>query len=212
MPAKRILLLGSTGGTGRELLAQALEKGLEVTALVRDPTKLPAVSGSVTVITGDILQDPSMLEEATRGQDAVVSALGVGQSFKPGGLITQAAPAVVSAMRHNGVRRLVFTSAFGVGPTWSDTPVLPRLVIRTLLRQIYADKAAGEAEILASPLDWTIVYPASLTHGPRTDRVRVGEHLPLRGFPRVSRADVAAVVLRLLDDPSAIHKSLLVAN
>ncbi len=90
--------------------------------------------------------------------------------------------------------------------------MIPRVLMRTLLRRVYADKAAGEAAIFASPLAWTVVYPAGLTNGPRTDRARVGEHLRLKGFPRVSRADLAAVMLRLLDDASVIRKALLVAS
>ena len=210
MPVRRILILGATGGTGRELVEQALAAGHEVTAFVRDPSKLPP--GRVRPVAGDIVRDSTKLDDAMRGQDAVVSALGVGQSFKPAGLIAQAAPQIVGAMQRAGVRRLIFTSAFGIGPTWPDTPLLPRLFMRTLLRQVYADKTAGEAVIVQSPLDWTIVYPAGLTNGPRTGRARVAEHLPLRGFPTVSRSDVAAVVLRLIEDGATIRKSLLVAS
>jgi len=161
---------------------------------------------------GDVIQDPATLNDAVRGQDAVISSLGVGQSFNPAGLIARAAPRIVDAMQRAGVRRLVFTSAFGVGPTWPDTPLLPRLFIRTLLRRVYADKTAGEAAIRQSPLDWTIVYPTGLTNNPRTGHARVGEHLPLRGFPSVSRSDVAAVMLRVIDDDTTIRKSLLIAS
>jgi len=210
MQTRRLLILGATGGTGRELVEQALTAGHEVTAFVRDPASRPA--GPVRTVTGDIVRDATRLDEAMRGQDAVISALGVGQSLKPAGLIAQAAPLVVQAMQRAGVRRLIFTSAFGVGPTWPDTPLLPRLFIRTLLRQVYADKAAGEAAILRSSLDWTIVYPTGLTDGPRTDRVRVAEHLPLRGFPKVSRSDVAALALRIIDDTAVLRKSLLVST
>jgi putative NADH-flavin reductase len=202
--------LGATGATGRALVEQALAAGHEVTAYVRDSTKLPP--GPVRTVTGDFLLNSATLDDAMRGQDAVISALGVGQSFKPGGLIERAAPRIVDAMQSANVRRLVFTSAFGVGPTWPDTPLLPRLFMRTLLRRIYADKEAGEAAIRQSTVDWTIVYPAGLTAGPRTDRARVGEHLPLRGFPTVSRADVAAVLLRVIEDRATIRSSLLVAS
>jgi uncharacterized protein YbjT (DUF2867 family) len=209
---RRILLLGATGGTGEQVLAQAAESRLEVTVLVRDASKLPTAFRPTNIVTGDLLQDPSALDAAVAGQDGVISTLGVGQSFKSGGLIARAAPALVAAMERQGVRRLVFTSGFGVGPTWSATPLIPRLFIRTLLRDVYADKAAGEAAIRDSSLDWTLVYPVGLSNGPRTDRCRVAEHLALSGFPRVARANVAAVLLRVLDDPAATRKALLVAE
>lgn len=212
MAVRRILVLGATGGTGRHVVEQALPADLEVTALVRDADKLPAPDRRLRVVSGDIRTDSPTVRAAFEGQDAVVSALGVGKSFKSHGLMAQAVPLIVSAMREHRVGRLVFTSAFGVGPTWQDTPLVPRLFMRTLLRDVYADKEAGEQTIRNSDLDWTIVYPAGLTDGPRTGSARVGERLKLSGFPRVSRADVAAVLLQQLDDRRFAGKGILVAN
>jgi len=212
MAVRRVLVLGATGGTGRCVVEQAVAMGLEVTGLVRTPATLPVTSRSLRVVTGDIRTDSQMVRGAYAGQDAVISALGVGQSFKSAGLIAQAAPLIVAAMREQGVRRLVFTSAFGVGPTWQDTPLVPRLFVKTLLRDVYADKAAGEKIIKDSGLDWTIVYPAGLTNGRPTGAARIGERLRLSGFPRVSRADVAAVLLQQLDDPRFVGKGILVAD
>jgi uncharacterized protein YbjT (DUF2867 family) len=212
MSVRRILVLGATGGTGRHVVEQAAAMDLEVTALVRNPDKLPATRRAVRVVTGDIRTDSPTLRSAYVGQDAVISTIGVGQSFKSGGLIAQAAPLIVGAMREHGVRRLVFTSAFGVGATWQDTPLIPRLFVKTLLRDVYADKAAGEQIIRNSGLDWTIVYPTGLTNGPRTETARVGERLSLSGFPRVSRADVAAALLRQLDDRSFVGTGILVSS
>lgn len=209
---RRILVLGATGRTGLHVVAQAVAMGCEVTALVRSPDRLTAAARPSRVVVGDIRDDSEAVREAFAGQHAVVSALGAGQSFKSGGLIAQAAPVIVAAMREHGVRRLVFTSAFGVGPTWHDIPVLPRLFAKTLLRDVYADKLAGEHVIKSSDLEWTIVYPAGLTDGPATGTARVGERLPMSGFPRVSRADVAAVLLQQLDDRRFVGKGILVAN
>ncbi|MGE3507660.1 MAG: NAD(P)-dependent oxidoreductase [Vicinamibacterales bacterium] len=212
MAVRKVFVLGATGGTGRHVVAQAVALGLEVTVLVRDPAKLPVTDRAVRVVTGDIRADSAVVRAAFGNQDAVISALGGGQSFQSAGLIAQAAPLIVAAMREQGVRRLVFTSAFGVGPTWQDTPLLPRIFVKTFLRDIYADKAAGEQAIKASALDWTIVYPVGLTNGPRTGTVRVGERLTLSALPRVSRADVAAVLVQQLDDPRFIRKGIIVAN
>lgn len=209
---RRILILGATGGTGRQVVEQAAVMGLDLTVLVRTPGKLPATDRQVRVVTGDICTDSPTVRNAFANQDAVISALGVGQSFTSGGLIAQAAPVIVGAMREQGVQRLVFTSAFGSGATWQDTPLVPRLFMRTLLRDVYADKAAGEQVIKNSGLDWTIVYPTGLTDGPRTETARLGERLTLSGFPRVSRADVAAALLRQLDDMNFVRKGVLVSS
>jgi putative NADH-flavin reductase len=211
-PVRRILVLGATGGTGRHVVAQAAALGLEVTALVRTAQKFDASGGAVRIVSGDICLDSPTVRGAFAGPDAVISTLGVGRSFTSGGLIARAAPVIAGAMRDHGMRRLVFTSAFGVGPTWRDTPLLPRLFIKTMLRDVYADKAGGEDVITHSGLDWTIVYPTGLTDGPQTSAPRVGERLRLSGFPRVSRADVAATLLRQLDDRSFVGKGILVSS
>jgi putative NADH-flavin reductase len=212
MTGQTILVIGATGGIGRAVLEQAEAAGLSVTVLVRDPSRLPPSSRLARVVTGDLLETPGVLDQAIPGHAVVISALGVGKSFASGRLISRSAPAIVAAMRQHGVRRLIFTSAFGVGATRRDTPLLPRLFIATLLRDIYADKHAGEQAILQSELDWTIVYPVGLTDGPKTGKYRVGERLPLKGFPTIARADVADFMLRQADDRRFIRKGVLIAS
>ena len=87
-------------------------------------------------------------------------------------------PRVIRAMTEYGVRRLVFTSGFGVGETFRDVPLGPRLFVRTLLRDVY----------------------------------RVGVRLPLRGFPTISRADVAHFLLSQVADRSFIHQGVLLSS
>jgi uncharacterized protein YbjT (DUF2867 family) len=208
----RILVLGATGLTGTQIVRQALAKGLEVTALVRDPRRLEA-KPALRVIAGDTVRDPESLHTAVSGQDAVVSALGVGKSFSPNGLIERSMRHLVAAMEAERVKRLVFVSAFGVGETWRDTPLVPRLFIRTLLRRVYEDKRAGEAILRRSGLEWTLVCPTGLTTKPGVrPNYRYGERLDLRGFPTVSREDVADFVLRQLTDRTFLHKEVLVST
>ena len=212
MATTKLLVLGASGGTGREVVAQALRQGREVTAFVRDSGRLPVTGERLRVVTGDVTADHPALADAVRGQDAVISALGRGNSLKSGGLIGRSAPLVVGAMQRAGVRRLVFTSAYGVGDTWRDVPAVPRLVMRLFMRDLASDKQAGEVAITASDLDWTLVYPVTLTNGPATGRIRAGERLAMSGFPRISRADVAAFLLAQLDDRSYVRKHVLISG
>lgn len=207
----KLLILGATGGTGQHLLDQALAAGHDVTVLARDRSKLKAATARLRVVEGSVT-DGTVLNDAARGQGAVLSAIGRGHSFKPEALIQRSVPSILAAMQANGVRRLVFTSAFGVGDAIRDLPLLPALFARTLLRGIYADKAIGEALIRGSAVDWTIVQPAQLTNGPLTGNYRTGERLELRGMPSVSRADVAHCILGQLGKPDSIRKTLLVAS
>lgn len=212
MSGLNILVLGATGGVGREVVKQALADNHNVTALVRDARRLPLVSDRLQVVQGDVTSEGPTLSDIVRGQDAVISALGIGKSFAPHGLIERSALLVVRAMERHGVARLIHTSAFGVGTTYADIPMMPRLFVRTLLRRVYRDKLKGDEGIQRSDLDWTIVYPAGLTDGPRTGRYRVGEHLALRGFPTVSRADVAEFLLRQVVDRTYVRKGVLIAS
>jgi putative NADH-flavin reductase len=208
----KVLVLGATGGTGQEVASQALEKGHLVTAFVRDPSRLKFSADRLRVLTGTVTGDGAPLATAIRGQDVVISALGRGKSLKSEDLMAQSMPAIVRAMENEGVRRLIFTSAYGVGVTWRDVPPLGKIVIKVFLRNLYADKLVGEAELQRSVLDWTLVYPVQLTNGPRTGRYRFGERLELHGLPRVSRADVADFILTQVDDWTYVRKGVIVSN
>ena len=121
-------------------------------------------------------------------------------------------PRIVRAMEDHGIRRLIFTSAFGVGDTRRDVPLVPRIFIRLLLQDIYRDKELGEATLRASGLDWTLVYPAGLVDGPATGQCRAGERLSLSGFPRIARADVADFLLTQIDDTTYVRKGVLISS
>jgi uncharacterized protein YbjT (DUF2867 family) len=84
--------------------------------------------------------------------------------------------------------------------------------MRLLFGDLYRDKAAGEDVVRRSGLDWTLVYPVTLTNGPQTRRYRTGERLKLRGMPRISRADVAHFLVGLVDDTALVGKEVLVSG
>jgi putative NADH-flavin reductase len=200
------LILGATGGTGRKLVEQALEGGHEVTAFVRSIPRLPVGHPRLRPVEGSLPGDVQALAVAMRGQDAVISALGRGSSFKSEGLIGGSVPLILAAMRDLGVRRLILTSAIGVGRAFRDAPAITKLMIRLLLKDIYADKAVGEELIGESDLDWTIVQPSLLTNGGLTGKYQAGEKLHPAGIPKISRADTAHYLLSALGDPSSVRK------
>ena len=209
---RKLLVLGATGGTGQQVISRALRQGHEVTALVRTPQRLTITHDRLRVLAGSVTDDSQALADAVRDQAAVISTLGVGRTFKSGGLITQSMPRIVRAMTGEGIRRLIFTSAFGVGDTRRDVPLAPRIFIRLLLQDIYRDKELAEEMLRASGLDWTLVYPTGLIDAPATGRCRAGERLSLRGFPRIARADVADFLLTQVDDTTYVRKGVLISS
>ena len=113
----KLLVLGATGLTGKQVVSQALEAGHELTVLVRDRARLGAASPSLRVVDGD-MENGEALGEAMRGQHAVISAIGRGKSFNSLHLIERSVPGILAAMQTHGVTRLLFTSALGVGDTY----------------------------------------------------------------------------------------------
>jgi putative NADH-flavin reductase len=207
----KLLVLGASGGTGRELVRQALELGHEVTAFVRNPQKLPITHARLRLAIGDVLTHPTAVDEAVRGQEVVVSSLGVRRPL-PGGLFSRSMPTIVSAMQRHAVKRLIVVSSFGVGETARGASLLQRFMYRVLLGEIYADKLASEDFLIRSDLDWTIVYPVLLTNGPRTGRYRTGERLPMRGVAKIARADVAHLIVTQLVQGAFIRQRVVISQ
>ncbi|WP_159052230.1 NAD(P)-dependent oxidoreductase, partial [Streptomyces niveiscabiei] len=87
-----------------------------------------------------------------------------------------------------------------------------KTIYSTLLRNIYADKAASEQAIRSSALNWTLVYPTMLTDGPAQGTYLVGERLPMKGNPTISRADVADFLYKAAHDPEWIHRDAVLTD
>ena len=207
----RLLVFGATGATGQQVLAQALQRQHEVTAFVRNPGKISLANNRLRIIHGSVSDDAYAVAEAVRGHDAVICSLGRRNSFRSDNLIARSMRTIVPAMENHRVKRLIHVSAFGVGDSIRDAPLLPRIMYRLLLTDIFADKKAAEDDLRQSSLDWTIVYPVLLTGGPRTGAYRVGEHLALHGMPKIARADVADFVLSQLTDATYRRKVAVIS-
>ena len=208
----KLVVFGASGGTGQEIIGQALDQSHEVTAFVRDPKKLAIKHGKLHVVAGDVLKDQSAIASAIAGREAIICALGVGNSLKSAGLIAGSLAAIVPAAEKHDVRRLILISAFGVGESSRNAPLVPRLMYRLLLGDIYRDKKAGENIVKASGLDWTIIHSVMLTTGPRTGTYRSGERLDLHGIPKVCRADVAHFALAQLADTTFLRKTAVISS
>jgi len=211
MPQKKILVVGATGGTGRSVVTQALDAGHHVTVFVRNPEKLALRHDRLRVVAGDATSGGPTLGEAVKGQDAVISSLGRGRSFKAHALMQRSVPHLLEAMRDHKVRRFIFMSAMGVGETRRDSPLMSRIFASLFLKGIFADKLAGEALIKRSNLEWTIVHPSLLTDGPLTGRYQVGERLALTGMPKISRADTAHFILTQVEARAYVGKTVIVS-
>jgi putative NADH-flavin reductase len=204
----RILIVGATGGTGRELVAQALERGFMVTALVRNPAALKINHPNLTVKQGDVL-DSASIEAAVQGQDAVVSALGHKRFFYPTRILSQGTSHLLRAMEKFGVSRLVCASSLGLGDSAGRMGLYFTLFTLPVALPFYFwDKARMERVVAESSLDWVIVRPGVLTHAPKRDHVRHGPNVGHYVLPvHVSRALVADFMLNQLTTDQYLHSA-----
>lgn len=203
----KIVVFGATGGTGRELVGQALERGHHVTAQARSPEKLAELEHpDLEVVRGDVL-DPADVERAVTGQEAVLCAIGTGAERST--LREDGTRNLVDAMTATGVRRLVCLSSLGVGDSRANLGFFTRfVVVGIFLRHAFADHERQEAVIRTSSLDWTIVRPPHLKEGPRTGEYRYGfppTDRDIQGW--ISRADLADFMLNQLDSDAYVRQS-----
>jgi putative NADH-flavin reductase len=207
----RLLLLGATGRTGRELLLQAPSQGHQLTALARDPGRLAVQDERIDAIAGSAT-DAAAINAALEGQEAVLCTLGPRspKALLAFDLMQATVVALVPAMQAQGVGRIVMLSALGAGQSAGQAPAPFRFMFRTLFRQVGRDKAIAEARLEGSGLDWTIVYPPALTNGPRTGTYSHGQTTTVRGMSRISRADVAEFMLAQLTEPGYSRKSAII--
>jgi len=202
-PLTRVLIVGATGGTGRQLLAQALKRGYVVTALVRTPGKLSIEDPHLTVVQGDVL-DRSTVEKAVRGQDAVISALGHKRFFVPTRILSEGTRNILSAMETHGVRRFVCETSLGIGDSVGRMGLYYTLFVTPVILPLYFwDKTRQERLIAASNLEWVIVRPAVLTNAKMRGTHRCGRRIgSYLWTARIARGDVANFMLKQLTDNS----------
>ena len=208
----KLTVFGATGGIGREIVRQALDAGHEVTAVVRDPARL-SVTGERLEVFRDDLTAPEAVRPAVAGRDAVLSGLGA-RSRKEAGVADRLTRTVLGAMEAEGVRRLIVVSAAPVGPPAEREGALDRTmrgVVSALLKDVYADLGAMEAELARSTTDWTVVRPPRLQNKPVTGVYRT----VVGGFPEkgrfIGRADVAHAMLAMARDPGTVKQGVGVA-
>jgi putative NADH-flavin reductase len=202
----RFLVVGSTGGTGRELVRQALEQGHEVTALARTPEKLEIKHRHLHTMKGDVT-DWRSVEQAVAGQDAVLCALGT-RVMRKNTIQSEGTSNIIMAMEHHGVKRLVLESSLDVGDSKGQLGFFFSFIIRPfMLRNIFADKEQQERLVMDSPLDWIIVRPAYLTDGPRTGKYRAGFAANDRIKRKISRADTADFMIKQTTETGYLRKT-----
>lgn len=191
----KLLVVGATRGIGRNLVEQALDRGYAVTALVRDPRRLPMNHERLAMLEGDI-RDRQAVNRAVEGQDAVCITIGIGPTRKPVNVFSEGAKNVIDAMAHSTANMLVCVTGIGAGDSKNHGGFFyDKIFNPLLLKTIYEDKDRQEQIVRHSNHDWVIVRPGFLTNGPLTRTYQVLTELKGVTAGKISRADVAHFIL-----------------
>lgn len=196
----KLAIFGASGRTGRPLVEQALAAGHNVTALVRDPAKLPIRHDRLRVVQGDVL-DAGKVEQAIIGADVVLSALGPAKGSPPN-IMTAATQNIVKAMQKHGIKRIISLTGAGVKDPKDEPKVIDRVIrgLLVLLQKQVLQDAEGHVRIIqGSGLEWVVVRGPRLNEGPRTGQYRVG-YIGKDSGTQASRADIADFMLKQVTD------------
>ncbi|MFF1956996.1 NAD(P)-dependent oxidoreductase [Streptomyces sp. NPDC058220] len=192
----KIVILGSTGRTGRLLVAQALARGHEVIALARDPSRLSGLAaGTLVVVRADVTQASTVLP-AVEGADVLVSGLGITKKQDPR-ILVDGARLVASA-----VPRVVWLNSLGMGATEGALGRVNGALLKRVLRHEW--EAKGVAGQVVRAAGGSVVYAGPLTDRPYQGGGRL---VPAERFkprlvpPAAPRAGLAALLLDEAEEP-----------
>jgi len=200
----RVVIAGGHGKIALLLERMLTERGDQAVGLIRNPAQADEVeqTGAVPVVLDLEAVPPAAVADVLADADAVVFAAGAGPgsgAARKDSVDRGAAVLLAEAAGLAGVRRFIQISGMGI-----DQP--PAAGTDEVWAAYLTAKAAAEADLRARDLDWTILRPGGLTDDPPTGKVALGTPPLPRG--QVSRADVAAVILTLLDEKGTSHQTL----
>ena len=205
----KLLIVGGTGGTGKELIEQALEQGHRLTALVRNPDRVKTSHPNLEVVKGDIL-DFNIVQDVVQGQDAVLSALGHKKFFVRTTILSSGTKNIIGAMQKHNVSRFICITSLGINESRFKLGLYYTLfVIPFIVFFYFLDKSKQEKLIKESKLSWTIIRPGQLTNGKKRGVYKHGPNVGSYILTKmISRADVAHFMLSQLNDITYLGKAV----
>ncbi|MEU9105074.1 NAD(P)H-binding protein [Streptomyces xanthophaeus] len=201
----KIALFGATGSIGTRVLHEALARGHQVTAVVRDPAQLGGLGEHGEVVAGDVL-DPASVAASAAGQDVVVSAFGPG-SGDPGAIVaaTKSLIGGVQSLGPDAPRpRVVTVGGAGSlrtpgGPLVWDAAGVPEPVLAVM--HAHGDALDFLRTVPVEEVRWTTLSPAAqIEPGERTGTYRLGLDDLVTGEDGRSRISTEDYAVALVDE------------
>jgi len=200
----KILVLGASGRTGRQIIEQALENNHEVIAFIRNTKKLDIKHKKLSIIEGDVRKIRDV-EKAIKKATVIISAIGGKLGRKP--VCEEGISNIIYQMKKYGKKRIIAVSTFGTGKT--KRRGFYAWLLWTIITKLMRDKEKMEERLQKSGLNWTILMPTKLTNSKKTEEYKSGENLMPKGIPKISRADVAHFALKIIKSKKTIHRKIV---
>lgn len=205
----KLLVIGGTGKTGREIIKQGLSQGHIITAVVRNPSNVKFSHANLKILKGNVLV-PESYERSLQGQDAVLSALGHKKFIIKTSVLSKGTKNIITAMEKNNVKRFICITSLGINDSKLKLGLYYTLfTIPFILFFYFLDKSKQEKLIMNSNLEWTIVRPGQLTNGKKRTIYKHGKNVGHYVLTKmISRADVAHFMLSLLSTNTYLKKTV----
>jgi len=213
----KVVIFGATGNIGQRITREALDRGHEVTAAVRDPGLPGGLDPRAKLVAGDAT-DPASVASVSRGADAVVLAISPrpGKGGKPAASLLDAARAITSGLKTARVQRLLIVGGAG------SLEVAPgvRLIDNPQFPDAWKPEAMAHVEALEfyrsedGQLEWTVISPpAMIDAGERTGSYRTGGDKLLvdeKGQSAISYEDYAIALMDEIEHPKHLRRRMTV--
>jgi putative NADH-flavin reductase len=207
----KVAIIGASGFIGSAILNEALSRGHDITAIVRNPEKITVSDPRLNVKKGDVIKEEELIS-LLKGNEAVISAYSANDSST----YVKAITAIINATKKAGITRLLAVSGAGSlevkpGVQLLDTPEFPA----EWKGGATATRDAFDVIKQVTDLDWSVLSPAMVIEpGPRTGVFRLGKDQVLfndKGESKISTADFAVALLDELERPAHIKQRFTLA-
>ncbi len=211
--SRNVLVVGGTKGVGLEVVRLAAERGHKVTAVARRPERMTFMHDNLETLAGNIL-DHERVAELVKGQDVIVSAIGIGPTRDKVTVFSQGMGNVLDAIRGEGsAARIISVTGIGAGDSRGHGGFFyDRIFLPLALKTVYDDKDIQEQALRDSDTDWTIVRPGFLTDEQYLGAYRVIGDMTGIVSGKISRADVAHFVVAAMENGQYIKETVLLTN
>lgn len=208
----KIIVFGATGGTGKQVVEQALQNGNHVIAIVRNYEVFNISHSNLKILKGDVLE-PNTFQDEMKDIDTVISCLGI-PKVQPTTLYSESMQNIINAMLKSSVNRIICISSGAIDIPPKSSFIMTFLlknVLQRIYKPVYADMKLMENKLENSNLNYTIVRAPKLTDGKKTGKYREVTQQPLRKIPTIARADLADFMLKIINEPKSYQSIIEVA-